>query len=185
MTYPFVTVPIDFDLVRKTIANEGFRVTKVPFLLAEPTVQGAPRPELPYFTFKLVTPAAKSGDDSQYHVSGTTYGRGGVRKMTVGFQCYAQEQEQAYSLMCLWQGSLELFATQENLRRAGIAVWVIGNVADLSQLLNTGYEGRAQLDTTFGIASNLVEDLGEIDTAEVTGTTELDTGTDTETFTVP
>lgn len=165
---------MDFNVFRKAFANEVTRVTKVPCVLEEPTVQNAPRPTnpgaSPYFSFKLTTPGAKTGDDHSTHIGpGNIYNRGGQRKMTVSFQCYAREQEDAYNLMALWQGSLELQKTQENLRRAGIAVWIIGNVADLSALLNTGYEGRSQMDCTFGVASNLVEDLGEIDTAIVQG----------------
>lgn len=171
-----VQVPIDYNLIRKTIANEVQRVTQTPCVLEETTTQNTPRPTnpgvAPYFAFKLTTPGAKSGDDSQYHVSGTTFGRGGNRKMTVSFHCYAREQETAYNLMALWQGSLELFATQAALKAAGVAVWIIGGVADVSQLLNTGYEGRAQLDVQFGVASNLTEDLGEIDTVQISGEVE-------------
>jgi len=180
-----LTSPIDFNLIRKTVSNEVQRVTGTTCVLEEPTVQGAPRPNLPYFSFKLITPAAKNGDDSQYHTSGTVFGRGGNRKMSISFHCYTQEQEDAYGLMALWQGSLELFQTQQNLRSAGIAVWLIGNVADFSQLLNTGYEGRAHLDVDFGISSNLPEDLGEIDSAQITGTIVTDDGQAIETFTVP
>lgn len=167
---PSPPVPVDYNLIRRTIADELKRVTYTIPVLEEATVQDAPRPRLPYFSFKITTPGAKSGDDSQYHVEGTIFGRGGNRKMTVSFHCYAQEQETAYNLMALWQGSLELFETQSNLKAAGIAVWLIGNVADLSQLLNTGYEGRSQMDVQFGISSNLTEDLLSIDTIEVEGT---------------
>lgn len=174
---PIVPVPIDYNLIRKTFSNEIQRVTSTITVLEEATIQGAPRPQLPYFSFKLTTPGAKSGDDSQYYVANTTFGRGGIRKMTISFHCYAQEQETAYNLMALWQGSLELFQTQANLKAAGVAVWLIGNVADLSQLLNTGYEGRSQMDVQFGVASNLTENLGEIDTAEITGTVDTLQGT--------
>lgn len=174
---PRVPVPVDYNLIRATLADELKRVTQTIPVLEDPTVQGAPRPKLPYFSFKLTTPGAKSGDDSQYYIDGTIFGRGGNRKMTVSFHCYAQEQETAYNLMALWQGSLELFETQSNLKAAGIAVWLIGNVADLSQLLNTGFEGRSQMDVQFGIASNLSEDLSAIEQVDVQGT--VDTESDT------
>lgn len=171
---PKVALPMDYNVFRAGLANEIQRVTKTPCVLEEPTVQNASRPtnpgQSPYFSFKITTPGAKSGDDhSTYDLSTDTYNRGGQRKMTVSFQCYAREQEDAYNLMALWQGSMELEQVQENLRKAGIAVWIIGNVADLSALLNTGYEGRSQMDCTFGVVSNLTQVLGEIDIAEVTG----------------
>lgn len=179
MPLPNVTLPMDFNLYRKTLANEMQRVTKTPCVLEEPTYQGAPRPtnpgNSPYFSFKITTPGAKSGDDHAIVSStGTIQGRGGQRKMTVSFHCYAREQEDAYNLMALWQASLELQQTQENLRAGGIAVWLIGDVADLSELLNTGYEGRAHMDVQFGVVSNLVQDLGEIDEFELTGTVDTD-----------
>lgn len=181
------TFPIDYNLIRKTLANETSRVTGLITVLEEPTYQGAPRPtnvgQQPYFSFKITTPGAKNGDDSQsYSGSGTIFGRGGDRKMTVSFHCYAVDQETAFNYMALWQGSLELWQTQVNLRAAGIAVWIIGTVADLSKLLNTGYEGRAQLDVQFGIVSNLGEDLGVIQTTDITG--EVSNG-DTETTVGP
>ena len=105
--------------------------------------------------------------------------------MSVSFHVYALDKDQAYNYMALWQACLDQFTTQEWLRRAGIAVWLIGNVADLSQLLNTGYEGRTQMDVQFGIASNLTEDLGAIEKVAVTGTIQTDTGTVVVPFTEP
>ena len=181
MPLPKVKLPLDYNVFRKAFANEVTRVTKVPCVLEETTTQDTPRPTnpalTPYFSFKITTPGAKSGDDAQtFAGDGTVQGRGGQRKMVVSFHCYSREQEDAYNLMALWQASLELQQTQENLRKAGIAVWVIGNVADLSALLNTGYEGRSHMDVSFGVASNLTQDLSEIDTAEVTGLVNTDQG---------
>ena len=101
--------------------------------------------------------------------------------MTVSFNCYGESHEEAYNYMQLWNSALDLENIQEDLRRAGIAVWVIGNVADLSQLLNTGYEGRAHMEVTFGIAVNLTSDLGAMESVDVTvnGTEGTDTITDT------
>jgi hypothetical protein len=118
---------------------------------------------------KMTTPAAKSGDDSKQNLGGTVWNSGGVRKMTVSFQTYGNTHEEAYNYMGLLQTALDLSDVQENLRRAGIAVWTIGNVADLSQLLNTGFEGRTQMDCTFGIAMNLSSDLGAEESVEVMG----------------
>lgn len=94
--------------------------------------------------------------------------------MTVSFQCYGNSHEEAYNYMSLWQTSLDLQNIQEILRSAGIAVWTIGTVADLSSLLNTGYEGRANMDCTFGLAFNLESDLGAIETVPVQGTITTD-----------
>lgn len=178
-----VTLPIDFNLIRKAFAREIQKVTGFDsnhVVLLEPETQNSPRPSRPYMGFKFTTPAAKSGDDSKdsvldTHGNPTTIvNSGGVRKMTISFQCYATSHEEAYNFMSLWQTALDLSNIQEDLRRSGIAVWIIGNVADLSALLNTGYEGRSQMDCTFGIAMNLSSDLGSEDAVEVQGSISSD-----------
>ena len=152
--------------------------TNLPFSVAyeEPETQNVPRPDVPYMTFKFTTPGAKSGDDTKSWVLDsrgnptTVVNSGGVRKMTVDFNSYADSHENAYNIMATWQTALDLEDIQAILRAAGVAVWIIGDVADLSKLLDSGYEGRAHMTCTFGIAMNLQSDLGEIDTVQVSGT---------------
>lgn len=175
-----IVFPIDFNLIRKTIANEITKVTGLIAIVAEPEQQDSRRPAKPYFDFKLTTPAAKSGDDTkstvldQFGEPTTFVNSGGVRKMTVEFNCFGTSHEEAYNYMGLWQTALDLANIQEDLRRAGIAVWIIGNLVDLSQLLNTAYEGRSHMECTFGIAMNLVSDLGQMDTVPIAG--QVDSG---------
>lgn len=142
-------------------------------ILAEPEVQNEPRPEKPYFSFKFTTPATKFGDDSRDEVSNkdgnivTNYG--GVRMMAVSFDSYGRSHEEAYNYMLAWQCALDREDIQEDLRRHGIAVWTIGAIADLSQLLNTGYEGRSHMDCNFGFAVNTQSTLGDIEDVPVSG----------------
>ena len=96
--------------------------------------------------------------------------------MTVEFNSYGRSHEEAYNYMALWQGSLDLSNIQADLRTVGIGVWIIGNVADLSQLMNTGYEGRAHMECTFGIAFNISSDLSYIETVVAEGTVQTDSG---------
>lgn len=166
---------INYDKLRKALVDEVQRVTRLTCIVAEPEVPNVPRPKRPYLTLKMVGPAIKQGDDSAQNVaddlgaSTEVWNRGGVRKLVVDFNCYGKSHEQAYDYLSLWQSSLDLETVQANLRKAGIAVWLATNVADLSALLNTGYEGRAHLQVEFGIASNLTEDLGSIETINVDG----------------
>lgn len=178
------TLAIDYNLIRIAFVRcmQGVlpKNTKtnqpIPIALAEPETQNEPRPDLPYMTFKFTTPGAKSGDDTKSWVLDdmgaptTIVNSGGVRKMTIDFDSYGTSHEEAYNLMAIWQTALDLEDIQAILRQAGVAVWIIGNVADLSKLLNTGYEGRAHMTCTFGIAMNLQSDLGEIDSVKVGGT---------------
>lgn len=164
-----ITYPIDFDLKRKALVREVERATAVTCITAEPETPNEPRPVKPYFTMKMTTPAGKYGDDSASNVSGTVWNRGGQRKMIVDFNAFGCTHEQSYNLMALWQSWLELETTQARLYEAGIAVWLNGSVTDISQLLNTAFEGRAHMTVEFGIAANLTEDLSGIDTLTVTG----------------
>jgi hypothetical protein len=179
---PKSNLGFDFNIARKSIYKEIIRVCGLDSqhaILAEPEVQNEPRPTKPYFSFKFTTPASKFGDDSKDPVLDnqgnptTVVNSGGVRRMSVSFDCYGNTHEEAYNYMTAWQCGLDREDVQENLRRVGIAVWTIGNVADLSQLLNTGYEGRAHMDCTFGIAVNTQSDTGEIDTVPVQGTVDI------------
>lgn len=187
------TLPLDYNKVRQAIAREIIKVTgldpnKVIYL--EPEQVNQPRPPKPYFGFKFTSPAQKIGDDDKRNVLDangnptTQWVSGGVRKLTVSFECFGTSHEEAYNYMGLWQTSLDMENVQADLRTYGLAVWQIGNVADLSALLNTGYEGRAQMDCFFGIAMNLVSDLGSMETVEVKGTINTNQGTVTTDQTV-
>lgn len=173
---------IDYNLIRKTISNQVQDTIGLTCILEEPEGPIDKRPPLPYFSFKITTPGAKSGDDSKQQILDsqgkptTKWNSGGCRKMVIDFNCYATTHEEAFNYMATWQTALDLQDVQLNLRRVGIGVWVIGTVADLSKLLNTGYEGRAHLECSFGVAMNLVSDLGYIKTAVIDGTVTTDQG---------
>ena len=171
MTKPIF--PIDFDAIRKAFVDEIRKVCifdQDHVIVQEPETQNSPRPTRPYMAFKMTGPAGKSGDDSSDFISGTNWNTGGVRKLTISFHLYGKTHEEAYNYMALWQAALNTEPTLERLRSKGIAVWVVGNLADLSVLLNTGYEGRSHMEVTFGIASNMLSDLGIIEHVNVQGT---------------
>lgn len=173
MTIP--TLPLDYNLFRKAIANELTRISGIVTIMSEPETQRTPRPKKPYYTMKFMSPGVKQGSDSvNRQETSSVVNIGGQRKLTCSFQCYGRSHEEAYNFMVLWQAHLETETTQANLRLAGIALWLNGSVEDLSALLNTGYEGRAGMDVQFGIASNLSEDQGEIDTVIIQGTVTSD-----------
>ena len=176
MPRPLDNYSLNFHVIRKALYDAVKTATGLETILEEPTLQGAPRPAKPYMSFKIIVPAYKTGDDDSRYSTGTKFNRGGQRRMTVSFHSYAVEQEDAYNYMGLLQSSFETLSIQEILRKKGIAVWVIGTVADFTQLLNTGYEARAQMDVQFGIAANVSEDLGEIDTVEIEGRITTDSG---------
>lgn len=184
------TFPTDFNNYRIAFAREIQLITGLTALYEEPETQGVDRPAKPYMSFKFTTPAAKNGDDTKSSVlddegNPTTFvNSGGVRKMTVSFNVYGNTHEESYNFMGLWQTRLDMDDVQEHLRAAGIAVGIIGNVADLSQLLNTGFEGRSHMECTFNIAMNYASDLGEMAIVPVNGDIDLGNSTDEISLTV-
>lgn len=168
--------PLDFKAINTAIVREVQRVCGVTCVLAQPESPTAPRPGRPYMSMFVTNPGQKEGDDSVSHVSGTTYNVGGQRRMSVDFNAYGRTHEEAYELALTWQCALEMESTQAVLRAAGVAVWLNGSVADISELLQTGYEGRAHLEVQFGIAVNTTEDRSAIEEATVNGTVTTDQG---------
>lgn len=170
--------PIDYNVIRLAFVNAIMLTCNLDqnhVITEEPENQNWPRPQKPYFSMKIISPAARYGDDTISNVADAfgnpspVFNSGGPRKMTVSFHCYGNSHEESYNYMSLWQTSLDLQNIQELLRGTGIAVWLIGTVEDLSSLLNTGYEGRSHMDCTFGLAFNLESELGLIQELQVQG----------------
>lgn len=171
------TFPIDFTAVRIALVRTMVSALGLPsnaVIMAEPEVVNSPRPAKPYFSVKIMTGAMRYGDDVPDAQTGDTVNYGGPRGLAVSFNVFALSHEDALSYMTYWQARLDQPDVQEALRAAGIAVWQIGAVADLSILVNTGYEGRAHMDCVFGLAANSVVTVGTITSAPVTGDVAID-----------
>lgn len=171
--------PIDYDAARRALVQAVALATGLPagqVVALEPETMGAPRPKVPYVGFLVTAASVKMGFDWSTPVvddagSGPT-GRHlyqGVRMMSVGFDAYGRSHEDAYAIMAALQASLEYPPVASLLGAAGLAVWDIGSVADISATLATTYEGRSHLDVTFGMTTNTVLDLGRIDGVPVSG----------------
>jgi hypothetical protein len=169
-------LPLDFTAIRKAIIAEMQRVTGVTCILAQPETTAFPRPARPYMSMFFTQVANREGDDSASPVTDSTWNVGGQRGMVVDFNSYGRTHEEAYGLAVAWQCALEGEETQAALRVGGVAVWLNGSVADLSELLQTGYEGRARLEVHFGVAVNRTEDRGAIEDVTVNGTVTTDQG---------
>ena len=177
---PYVPpTPIDFNANRRALVQAVALATGLPagqVIALEPETMGAPRPKVPYVGFLVTAASVKMGFDwlapmPDDAVSGPT-GRhtfSGVRMMSVGFDAYGRSHEDAYGIMAAFQAALEYPPVASLLAAAGLAVWDIGSVSDISATLATTYEGRAHLDVTFGMTAQTTIDLGRIDTVPVSG----------------
>lgn len=170
---------LDFNLIRRavcTVMYKSLGLTQNQVIEEEGEEPNFPRPKrFPYMGFKITSPGGRYGDDAKQTVldslgQPTTKVRSfGPRRMTMIFNAYGKTHEDAYNLMMLWQSALDEELVIDYLNSKGISVSVIGGVADLSALLNTGYEGRAHLDCTFLITAGVTSDLGEIETVSIQG----------------
>ncbi len=185
------TQPLSYNAARKALVAVVKEYTGRECILADAKVgQPEDRPPLPYFTVKFVTPGIIYGDDDRRYETlegglQTKVSTGGLRGVSTSFQCFAKEQEDAWDLMARLQSALQQLGPQGALRRAGIAVWRVGTVADLTQLLNTGYEGRAQMDVLFGMAANVEEKTSVVDKVELEGTVQVGDSQVVQDFSVP
>jgi hypothetical protein len=182
MAFVGTTSFLDF---RKAIVAEVKRSLGIPCISLEPFDQDAPRPKLPYMAFKFTTPMTRQGFPAVTFDSGTSFNYGVQSTTVVSFNVYGETQEQAHYYMTLWNQVIQLETVRQRLLAEGLAVWDPGVVADLSALLNTGYEGRAQMDVTFGFAMNIADDVGLIEQASVTGTVDTNDGESTVVFDAP
>lgn len=175
---PLLPLPIDYNLVRQTLVQavaQGTGLDAGAVIMFEPEAVTAPRPPRPYMGLQITSASMKMGWDAQMPLTDapgaptSLFRYTGPRSMSVSFEAYGRSHEEAYGIMALWQGALDQPPTQDVLTLANLAVANVGAVADLSSLLNTAYEGRAQLDVSFGLTANAVVDLGRIDSVPVSG----------------
>lgn len=164
---PLLPPPVDHNAIRIAVVNAVMLATGLDqnhVVMSEPEVPNAPRPTVPYMALKAISVGVRYGDDVPELVAGTpsTYGYRGPRMMVFSFNAYGKTHEQAYDIMSLWQACLGMESTRNQLKAAGISVWLPGAVTDLSALQDTAYEGRAQMDCRFGVASYVQTDLGQI-----------------------
>jgi len=166
------------------------RELDIPIIVEQPNV---PRPNPPYIGLMITTPLIKIGRDNIERPAVAIPPAiqkkdniGGQRQFTVSVRAYVspinQQFYDAQNLLIILQDSLEDETRRVELTEAGLAVWVSNAILDTTVELESGFEPRAQFDIGFGIASNRDADLGQISSAEFTGTLN---GTKEDSFEVP
>ena len=179
-----VNPPIDYDGVRLALVAAVRQATGLgqnDVVMMEPEEPVAPRSEPPFCGIKITSVAIKTGwDVSQYadlqgdQVGVFTYS--GPRGIGATFDFFGLSHEQAYGLAVGFQAGLDQDLIWGQLESAGLAVWRVDQVVDLSALLSTGYEGRAQITVQFGTTAVSYVDVGFIGAVPVRGVVTEDTG---------
>ena len=163
---------IDFETVEKALWTWVSGESGLETIWDEPN---APRPKTPYALLGLVSPPVKYGSkDDLRSAGGDDFEITGQRSVAYSVKVLGRD---AVSYVTDLQMSLEKPSVQEALRAAGLAVWEEGDVLDISELLETGFEERANMDVVFGISATTEEAVGELKNVEVQGEITLEDGT--------
>lgn len=135
----------------------------MPFIFED---QAGPRPESGnYGTLKLITPLVMEGQDSESYVANgtsTTVKTEGQRELILSVNIY---REDAFQKMALLQSKIQSRHFREKARFAAkaqgqsFAFIDALSIQDLSALLNSNYEQRAQMDIRIRVVSSLSENL--------------------------
>lgn len=147
--------------------------------------QNVDRPKPPYVSYRFLTGPVKIGtrDDQVYDSATDSFLISGPRTISMSIKSYGTEKVSALQLMTNLHGSLELNSVQQLFQSKNMAVHSLTNVLEISSVLETGIEDRAQMDIIFGVTSIQREDQGEISTVNIVGAKIKDvTGADVETI---
>lgn len=159
---------VDFTAIRRALATVVSQATGLTTIME---MSDAERPPLPYVWIDFITAQIAHGSDEITYKEGNTYEIKGQRSFTASFNIVYgfREDAKCQEMSCLLHASLRDPVRLEYLRGQGLAVWEIGNLTDISQALETGFENRYNFDVTFGVVSTLESDLGYISSTEITG----------------
>ena len=133
----------------------------------------APRPERPYAALQI-TNSARVGRPWTGQVDAEGMAQVAFdREVTISVQVYgssSSESRQAFGIAEDLRDSLELTSVRAGLADEGWSLRAVELLTDAPQLLDTTWEPRAVFDVRFGTRKSLLDDLGIIETAEITGT---------------
>lgn len=137
--------------------------------------QNVKRPIPPYISMKLITLPQKLGSrDNIKHDVDDNYKIHGVRSLTVSCKSYGNT---AIQLMSDMHESFELSSVRDIFLNANLAIWDEGSPTDISTVLETGFETRANMDIIVAGTSEQIDTRGYIATASYEGTINKEDGT--------
>jgi hypothetical protein len=154
MTLPFATIE---DSIRQAMILAGSN-TRVIFFRPN-----APRPKLPYTSiqFLTITGEGSSGDIPVFNHETNIVEYYGCREIFYTINCYG---DNAFDEANKIKGAFNKITVRDKLKElAGISVWRMDPVRDLSTLLDSSYESRASFDIVFNVLledGSTTEDLG-------------------------
>jgi hypothetical protein len=157
-------MPVSMTVLRKAIQDWGQSILPgVTVIWAE---QNAPRPQGEFVTLKIISGPIKIGRDES-RISETIPGQLdiiGHRSFIVSINSYGGD---ALVLLLKLQDSLSLLSVRDPLSTAGLTVNDVGNVRDVTAVVDTRFERRANLEVTFSYVTTYDENPGYIEKVSV------------------
>lgn len=133
-----------------------------------------PLPPRPCVTMKITGAPKRVGlQDNLVYQQGSRFNIGGQREMTVSIQIFGNlemHKPLAMQVALDLNSSLSKLTTLDGLRASRIAVQKQGEPTNLTALEETEYEERWGFDVQFGVAQNIVDDPGIIESVNADGT---------------
>lgn len=157
MALNFATVKLNLYQWAVTVVPMG-----MPVIFFEPN---APRPTVPYVSLYLNSIVSVNQDWTEAEADSTgTVDMKGDRQFTLQVQGYGGDP---LTVLENIRTSLQKQTVLDNLRANGIAFYQSLNIADITDLVDSLFERRAQLDILFGIAQIYTDTPGYFDEIEV------------------
>lgn len=97
----------------------------------------------------------------------------GRREMSASIQCFGDGDESSMSIMSRVQTSLGLTSVSDALNAAGVSVFDIGTIRNITAINETAFEPRHLLEVRCYVSEEVSESVGYIKTVQVTN---LNTG---------
>lgn len=157
-------MPINYEAVKTSLYDWAVSVvpTGMPVIFWEPN---APRPTVPYITLFLSSITAVNQDYSAPGADNLgNIAMSGDRQFTLEVQGYGNDP---LTVLENIRSSLQKQTVLDTLRVSGIVFYQSLTINDISDLVDSQYERRAQLDILMGIAQVYSDNPGYFSTIEV------------------
>ncbi len=159
---------LDFQLVRASLYAWALNVVPagMPIIFLYPN---APRPTVPYITL-YISSVTSVHQDWSYHKSDPNgvITQKGDRQFVLQIQAYGHNAtNDPLTVVENIRTSLQKQTTLGTLRANGIAVFNALTINDITELVDSRYERRAQIDILMGIAQTYTDNPGYFDQIEI------------------
>jgi len=145
--------------------------------------QSQPLPARPCVTLKIIDgprPIARQGNlffNPDTHTKRNAFSVGMQMEMTVSIQVFGttklNKKPMALQLALDLNSSLLRQSILDNLKASGVSVQVVGQPRNLTALEESEYEERAGFDLTLGLAQNMNDEPGTIETVNLEVNTDV------------